>query len=332
MASRKAARSTVSLPATVGALARRGERWFTDAGLSYGHGTTNARDEAIYLTLHALKLPLEHFPSKRVVTPVQAAQVIELFKRRIRQRIPAAYLTNEAWLGKHRFYIDDRALVPRSYIAELLLHDDAAPCWPVKSRVHSALDLCTGSGCLAILLGKHFKNARIDAADLSKDALEVARINVRRHRLTRRIALVESNYFLALKSRRYDLIISNPPYVRATAMNKLPHEYRREPALALAGGSDGLDAVRIILAQAAKHLNPEGILVVECGHARARVERTWPRLPFLWPETSGGDDCVFVLTREELVRSTALGARALLGGRDSQSLRRRTSSGSSSLN
>lgn len=320
---------------TVGALARRGERWFKEAGLYYGHGTTNARDEAIYLTLHALELPLEQFPARQSVTAAQALSVMEFFKRRIQQRRPAAYLTQEAWLGSHRFFIDERALVPRSYIAELLLRDDASSLWPATNRVRSALDLCTGSGCLAILLGKHFRHARIDAADLSKDALDVARINVRRHRLSRRIALVESDYFRALKKRRYDLIVSNPPYVRSAVMKTLPREFRQEPALALAGGSDGLDAVRIILAQAAAHLNPCGMLVVECGHARERVERAWPRLPFLWPETSGGDDCVFVLSRDDLVRAGALATaatRAALGARASQSVRRRTSSGSSSLN
>jgi ribosomal protein L3 glutamine methyltransferase len=319
---------------TLGALARRGEQWFKAAGLSFGHGTTNARDEAIYLTLHTLGLPLGHFPARQSVTPAQATRVIALFKRRIEQRRPAAYLTQEAWLGPHRFFIDERALVPRSYIAELLLQNDALPFWPAASRVHSALDLCTGSGCLAILLGKHFRQAHIDAADLSKDALDVARINVRRHRLTRRITLVESDYFRALKKRRYDLVISNPPYVRSAVMKTLPREYRREPALALAGGSDGLDAVRIILSEAVEYLNPGGILVVECGHARERVERAWPWLPFLWPETSGGDDCVFVLSREDLVRSGALATaagRAALGGRASQSVRRRTSSGSNSL-
>jgi ribosomal protein L3 glutamine methyltransferase len=319
LASRKPAATTV------GALARRGERWFRDAGLSYGHGTTNARDEAIYLTLHALKLPLDRLPATRAVSAAQAAPVLELFRRRIRQRVPAAYLTNEAWLGEHCFYTDERVIVPRSYIAELLLHDPT-PCWPPKNRVRRALDLCTGSACLAILMGKRFRSARIDAADISGDALDVARINVRRHRLTRRIALVKSSYFQALGKRRYDLIITNPPYVRTSVMRKLPREYRREPVLALAGGDDGLEAVRVILAQAAKHLNPGGVLVVECGHARERVERSWPRLPFLWPETSGGDDCVFVLTREELLRPGAL------GGRESQSVRRRTSSGSSSLN
>lgn len=303
------------IPLTVGALARRAEQWFTEAGLAYGHGTTNARDEAIYLTLHALGLPLDQLDAKRVVMPAQAALAIALFKERVRQRVPAAYLTREAWLGTHRFYIDERALVPRSYVAELLLQQSTS-VWPAKNAALSALDLCTGSGCLAILMAKHYRRAHIDAADISADALEVARINVRRHRLTRRITLVKSNYYRALKNRAYDLIVSNPPYVRAAIMRKLPKEYRREPALALAGGDDGLDAVRIILAQAARHLMPGGILIVECGHARERVERAWPRLPFFWPETSGGDDCVFALTREDLPRAAPVpGAPATRGVR-----------------
>lgn len=313
------------MPATVGTLARLGERHFTAAKLAYGHGTVSARDEAVYLTLYALNLPLDHLPAGHAVTIEEATRVMALFEQRIGQRVPAAYLTREAWLGPHRFYTDERVIVPRSYIAELLL-DETASCWPAKNHVHSVLDLCTGSGCLAILAAKRFKQARVDAADISSDALDVARINVRRYRLTKRIRPTASDYFQGLGKRRYDLIISNPPYVRAPIMRKLPLEYRREPALALEGGSDGLDAVRIILSQAAAHLNADGLLVVECGHARDRVERTWPRLPFFWLETSGGDDCVFVLSRGDLTRPGAL------AGRDSQSARRRTSSGSSSPN
>ncbi len=322
----RASTSTAKLPTTLGALVRLGEHGFNTAKLAYGHGTTNARDEAVYLALHALKLPLDQLPVRRPVTAGESARVLQLFEQRVRQRIPAAYLTQEAWLGPHRFYTDERVIVPRSYIAELLL-DDASPCWPVASRVRRALDLCTGSGCLAILAARRFKQARVDAADISSDALDVARINVRRYRLTKRIHAIPSDYFQGLGKRRYDLIISNPPYVRAPIMRKLPLEYRREPALALAGGGDGLDAVRIILAQAAEHLTADGLLMVECGHARERVERTWPRLPFFWLETSGGDDCVFVLSRGDLTRP---GALVGLAGRDTHSTRRRTSSGSSS--
>lgn len=280
---------------------RLGERMFTRARLSFGHGTTNARDEAAYLALHALKLPLDHLPLAQKVSSAGAQRVMTLFERRVKSRAPAAYLTREAWLGNQRFYVDQRVIVPRSFIAELLF-DASFPYLPKATDVEHALDLCTGSGCLAILLAKRYRKAQIDATDISADALAVAEINVRRHRMGNRTKLLNSNYFSKLPRRRYDLIISNPPYVRRTVMRKLPQEYRTEPALALAAGRDGLDAVREILDQAGQHLNPEGILVIECGHARAVVERNWPRLPFIWPETSGGDDCVFILTREDLVR------------------------------
>jgi ribosomal protein L3 glutamine methyltransferase len=191
-------------------------------------------------------------------------------------------------------------IVPRSFIAELLF-DEHFPYLPSTRNVRSALDLCTGSGCLAILIAQRYRKAQVDAVDISQDALDVAQINVRRHRLRNRVKLLISNYFLKLNKRRYDLIVSNPPYVRSAVMRTLPREYRSEPALALAAGRDGLDALHVILKQAGRHLNPGGTLVVECGHARARVERTWPRLPFLWAETSAGDDCVFILTREDLL-------------------------------
>jgi ribosomal protein L3 glutamine methyltransferase len=302
-------RRTPSVPATLGALVRRGERWFNAAGIAFGHGVTNAHDEAVYLTLHTLKLPLDRLPHARPVSAENAGRVLSLFERRIRERTPAAYLTHEAWLGRQRFYVDERVIVPRSYIAELLFDKDF-PYLPAGNAVHNALDLCCGSGCLAVLLAKRYRRARVDASDISSDALEVARINVRRHRLAKRISVLSSNYFSALKQHRYDLIISNPPYVRNAVMRTLPREYQREPALALAAGRDGLDALRIILAQAATHLNPGGVLVVECGHARRRVERAWPGLPFFWPETFGGDDCVFILTREELQTPHRKGVQA----------------------
>ena len=285
---------------TIGALVNHGVRRFTQARLAFGHGLANARDEAIYLTLHTLKLPLDVLPAARKVSDTDAARVQALFERRVRERKPAAYLTQEAWLGNQRFYVDERVIVPRSYIAELLFDTDSL-LLPAKGAVHTALDLCTGSGCLAILLAKRYRSAAVDATDLSPQALEVAAINVKKHRLQKRVNLLISNSFLNLKRRRYDLIISNPPYVRSAVMRTLPREYKTEPAMALAAGSDGLDILRVILAAAARHLNPRGVLVVECGHARARVERTWPRLPFLWAETAGGDDCVFALTREELL-------------------------------
>ena len=277
---------------------------FKAARLAFGHGIANARDEAMVLTLHALNLPLRlpilEFPATRKVAVADATRVLSLFERRITERKPAAYLTREAWLGDQKFYVDERVIVPRSYIAELLF-DREFPFLPSANKVRTALDLCTGSGCLAILLAKRYRKARVDATDISPDALAVAAINIKKHRLQKRVKCLFSKYFSKLTRRRYDLIISNPPYVRGAVMRRLPREYRNEPAQALAAGEDGLDALRVILLRAAHHLNPGGTLVVECGHARKLVERTWPRLPFFWVETSGGDDCVFMLTREELV-------------------------------
>lgn len=291
------------MTATVGALVRRGERLFAQAGLAFGHGLADARDEAAFLTLHALKLPPGRLPLAYPVSARRAACVLELFERRMRERKPAAYLVREAWLGDQRFYVDERAIVPRSYIAELLCDRDF-PFLPPAAQVRATLDLCTGSGCLAILLAGRYRHAHVDALDLSPDALAVAHINIRRRRLQHRIEALISNYFSKVARRRYDLIVSNPPYVRNAVMRTLPREYRSEPAMALAAGRDGLDAVRVILARAARHLNPGGVLIVECGHARERVERLWPRLPFVWPETSGGDGCVFILTREDLIPRT----------------------------
>ena len=273
------------------------------ARLSYGHGITGARDEAVYLTLHALGLSPDDLAShwKRELTPREEARVAALVTRRIIERKPAAYLTHEAWLGDFRFYVDERVIVPRSYIAELL-RDDLAPWVTQPRRVKTALDLCTGSGCLAVLLAHSFPCARVAATDVSRSALAVARRNVRDYRLVSRIALTRSDLFSALARRRYDVIVSNPPYVTASAMRRLPQEYRREPPIALAGGKDGLDFVRRIVHEAPAHLAPAGWLVVETGHARARVDRAFPRLPLIWAETSAGADCVFLINREDLER------------------------------
>ncbi len=291
---------TRSQPQTLGDLVRHGARYFKANRLAFGHGTTNAFDEAVYLTLHALKLPLGELEPHRDLrpTPLQIARVLKLFERRVAERRPAAYLARESWLGEFRFYVDERVIVPRSYIAELL-RDDLAPWIAKPGRVKSALDLCTGSGCLAVLLTHSFPRAMIDAAEISRSALVVARRNVVDYALQSRIRLVKSNLFAALADRRYDLIVSNPPYVRTSVMRRLPREHRHEPRLALAGGGDGLEAIRVILSEAAAHLNPDGLLVVEVGHNRARVERAFPRLAFTWADTSGGDDCVFLLHREQ---------------------------------
>jgi ribosomal protein L3 glutamine methyltransferase len=219
-----------------------------------------------------------------------------LFERRIRSRKPAAYLTREAWLAGLPFYVDERVIVPRSHIADMLA-DRLAP-W-ASLGVKTVLDLCTGSGCLAILAARAFPRARIDAADISTAALAVARINVRRYRMGRRIRLVRSDLYSALSGRRYDVIVCNPPYVTTASMRRLPREYRREPRIALAGGVDGLDAVRAILQGAKAHLEPEGVLVMEVGSGRARVERAFPRTPFIWAATPGGGD-VLVARREDL--------------------------------
>lgn len=291
---------------TAGDLVREGAHKFRAARLAFGQGTTNAFDEAAYLTLHALGEPLDGLDGvlDRRLTARQARKIRSLFARRIAKRIPAAYLTGEAWLGDLRFRVDRRVIIPRSFIAELL-RENLAPWIRDRSTVRTALDLCTGSGCLAVLLAKSFPQAAIDAADLSRRALAVARANIADYRLTRRVRLLESDLFQALAGRRYDLIVSNPPYVTDRSMRRLPREFRHEPSGALAGGRDGLHFLRRILAAAAAHLTPRGLLVVETGHSRSRVEHAFPRVEFIWPLTSGGDDCVFLLDRSVLAQLPA---------------------------
>jgi len=280
-------------------------RWattrFNEAKLVFGHGTTNAYDEAAYLLLHTLHLPLdrlEPFLDARL-TAAERGTLAALFARRIDERIPAAYLTGEAWLGEFRFHVDPRVLIPRSYIAELV-PDGLAPYVGDPEHVGSALDLCTGSGCLAILMAHAYPAADIDAADLSPDALTVAQRNVADYGLAGRINLIRSDLFTNLRDKRYDLVISNPPYVTATAMDALPPEYLHEPRMALAGGDDGLDAVRAIVDAAPRYLNRGGTLVVEVGNARDAVEATFPRLPLVWLATPSADDSVFLVKREDL--------------------------------
>jgi len=275
---------------------------FNEAGLSFGHGTTNARDEAAYLILHTLKLPLDRLDPflDKTLSAKEIAAVKQMLRGRIEQRVPAAYLTNEAWLGDFRFYVDERVIVPRSYIAELL-RDGLSPWVKDLESVGAALDLCTGSGCLAILLAQTFPNARVDATELSPDALEVASRNVLDYGLEKRIRLVRGDLFAGLTGP-YQLIVSNPPYVNADSMAALPPEYRAEPQMALAGGQDGLDIVRRILSGAGAALDRDGLLVVEIGHNREALELAFPRLPFTWLETSGGDGFVFLLTGAQLAR------------------------------
>lgn len=274
---------------------------FQEAGLHYGHGNADAWDEAVYLALHTLHLPLdtlEPFLDARLL-PEEVLAVVAIVAERVRSRKPAAYLTHEAWLGDYRFYVDERVIVPRSFIAELM--PDALEPWiPHAELVGTALDLCTGSGCLAILLAAHYPDAEIDAVDLSTEALEVAQRNVETYGLTARLHLHASDLFANLAGRRYDLIISNPPYVDAEAVATLPPEYRHEPTMALGSGDDGLDMTRRILDSAADFLNPHGVLVVEIGHNQEALQQAYPHLPFVWLPTSSGDGFVFLLTREDL--------------------------------
>jgi ribosomal protein L3 glutamine methyltransferase len=274
---------------------------FNEAGLFFGHGSDNAFDEAAYLILHTVHLPLDRLDPflDASLTHGEAEQVQAVIERRVKERIPAAYLTHEAWLGEHRFYVDERVIVPRSFIAELL-REQLAPWLDDPEEVGSALDLCTGSGCLAILAALAFPNAKVDAVDLSKGALEVAAKNVADYALQDRVELLESDLFAALDRRSYDVILSNPPYVNAESVAALPPEYQAEPALALGSGEDGLDATRQILANAKSHLNPGGLLVVEIGHNRDALEAAYPALPFTWLDTESGEQFVFMLRREDL--------------------------------
>lgn len=274
---------------------------FNEAKLFFGHGSDNAFDEAAYLILHTLHLPLDRLDPflDASLTHDEAEQVKIVIERRVRERLPAAYLTHEAWLAEHRFYVDERVIVPRSFIAELL-PDQLSPWVENPDDVTRALDLCTGSGCLAILAALAFPNATIDAVDLSQDALDVAARNVADYGLQNRVELIASDLFAALDGRRYDLIISNPPYVNADSVAALPAEYQAEPALALGSGADGLDATRQILSQAKSHLNPGGLLVVEIGHNRDVLEAAYPTLPFTWLDTESGDQFVFMLRQENL--------------------------------
>jgi ribosomal protein L3 glutamine methyltransferase len=274
---------------------------FNGANLFFGHGSSNAFDEAAYLLLHTLKLPLdklEPFLDARLL-PDEVEAVLRVIERRADERVPAAYLTNEAWLGDYRFYVDERVIVPRSFIAELI-PDHFAPWVNDPESVENVLELCTGSGCLPIMLADAFPNAQVDTVDISPDALAVARRNVEDYHLQDRIALIESDLYNNLPQKKYDLIVTNPPYVNADSMGKLPQEYLREPHIALAGGTDGMDLVRRIVAGAAERLTENGILVVEIGNERAFAEAAFPDLELTWLSTSAGDDMVFLATAEQL--------------------------------
>lgn len=269
------------------------------AGVAFGHGTTNAFDEAAWLVLWALGLPLDDLDgvADMALAPQQCASVEELVDERIRTRKPAAYLTREAWLHGVPFYVDERAIVPRSYIAELLAGGGLDPWFDAGTG--SILDLCTGNGSLAVLAAMAWPGAAVVGADICAPALAVARINVDRHGLQDRVELVESDGLQAVAGA-FDLILCNPPYVNADSMAQLPPEYRAEPELALAGGADGMDFVRRLLREAPAHMNPGAALVLEIGNERPHFEDAFPQLPAVWLETSAGEDQVLLLTREAL--------------------------------
>ena len=274
---------------------------FQQAGLVFGHGSDNAHDEAAYLILHTLHLPLDMLEPylDAALLADEKTELLGKLRERVEQRVPVAYITQHARQGDFDFYVDERVIVPRSFIYELL-GEPLSPWIEYPELVHRALDLCTGSGCLAIQMAAHYPAAQIEAVDISLDALEVAAVNVEDYGWQERIQLVHTDLFEGLEGT-YDLIVSNPPYVDAESVGALPEEYLHEPELALGSGEDGLDATREILLQAAKFLNPRGVLLVEIGHNRDVLEREYPELPFVWLDTSGGDGFVFLLTREQLL-------------------------------
>jgi ribosomal protein L3 glutamine methyltransferase len=274
---------------------------FNAAKLFFGHGSAEAFDEAAYLVLHTLKLPLDRldpFLDARLL-PEEVLAVLSVIERRTSERVPAAYITNEAWLGTYAFYVDERVLVPRSFIAELI-PNFFSPWVNDPFSVENVLELCTGSGCLAIMMADVFPNAVVDAVDISKDALAVAERNIRDYKLEGRVNPIESDLYENVPFKKYDLIVTNPPYVNADSMAKLPPEYLREPQIALHGGADGMDLVRKIVAGAAERLTPEGILVVEIGNEAEYAEAAFGHLGLTWLTTSAGDEAVFLLTAEQL--------------------------------
>lgn len=286
---------------TLGDWLKFAEKLYASENLALGQVAANAHDEALYLLLRTLDLPLES-PAKvlrRKLTDAQRAHVEAMLQRRVREHVPAAYLTQEAWLGGERFYVDERVLIPRSYFVEII--PEQLDGWlPDPKKVRRVVDVCTGSGCLAILLAKHFPPAKVDAIDLSPEALEVAKINVAEHKLTRRVALHRSHVFDAVSAAKYDVILSNPPYEPSAHCDVLPAEFKQEPRLALDGGKDGLDIIRKLLHQARTRLTPHGIVLIEVGGLRAAMDREFAALEPHWLHTVDGTDCVCVIHAERL--------------------------------
>jgi len=277
--------------------------YFNRSDLFLGHGLQTTYDEAVLLIMYSLHLNSDQLDlfMDATLTRNERDQVLRIIERRVSEKIPVAYLTHEAWLGDFNFYIDERVIIPRSFIAELL--QDCLSPWVIDPYdINSALDLCTGSGCLAVLMAHAFEQAQIDAVDISPDALDVASINIRNYDLANRVNLIQSDLFTALQGKRYDLIISNPPYVNAASMATLPEEYRHEPDIALTGGLDGLDIIHRILREATSHLTEDGLLIMEIGHNQAAVEQAFPQLPCTWLETSAGDQFVLMVKRRDLLK------------------------------
>lgn len=274
---------------------------FEEAEIFFGHGTDNAYDEAVWLIMRALHLPLDTVDNflDAVITGPERKHLAHLIERRVTERIPTAYLLREAWLRGYKFYVDERVIVPRSFIAELL--DDGLTPWiAYPEMVERVADICTGSGCLGILLADAFPNAEVDVVDISPDAIAVCQINIANYGLQDRVHAVQSDMFQGLQGNTYDLIISNPPYVDAPSMAQLPHEYRTEPQIALGSGEAGLDHTHTLLREAVNFLSNDGILIVEIGHNRDALLEAYPELPFTWLEVESGDQFVFLLTKAQL--------------------------------
>ena len=280
---------------------------FEASDIFYGHGADNSYDEAVWLIMSGLHLPmdtLENFLDAKI-TSTERDHLANLIEQRVTNHTPTAYLVKEAWLHDFKFYVDERVLVPRSFIAELLLDDSLTPWIEFPEMVESAADLCTGSGCLGVLLAHAFPDAMVDVIDISPDAIDVSNINIANYGLEEQVTAIQSDMFTALAGKIYDVLISNPPYVDAPSMAALPTEYRNEPQLALGSGTDGLDHTHTILREAANYLTDEGVLIVEIGHNRDALLDAYPDIPFIWLDTSGGDQFVFLLRKQDLVAGLA---------------------------
>lgn len=288
-------------PQTPGEWLERALKLYARHGVALGQVATNAHDEALYLLLRTLDLPLDSPPSvlRRKLTAGQQARVAEVFRRRTEEHVPAAYLTREAFLGEHRFYVDERVIIPRSYFLELL--PEQIPHWlPANQPVKRAVDVCTGSGCLAIVMAHQFPQAKVDAIELSPDAFAVAEINIEAHGLQKRVKLFQSDVFDAVPAVKYDLILSNPPYVPTRELRGLPEEFKQEPAMALDGGREGLDIIRKLLRQSRDRLQPHGVVVIEVGGLRAAMDQAFPELDLHWLHTEDGEDCVCLIQAARL--------------------------------